>query len=142
MSVSSPWTPWLGATDLDRRPGKEMVIGYSTGAHAQVFNAYAYRQGQLVELDSPLGGGWFINSSFGTGSSGWRCTARGVEVRAVSTPRGGKVRVTIKRFVFTDAGWKRAGGSSRTVSVTAQGNPPAYTDDFPTFACRGLPRVL
>jgi hypothetical protein len=52
------------------------------------------------------------------------------------------VRVTDKKFVFTDAGWKRSAGGSRTVPVTAQGKPPAYTDDFPTFACRGLPRVL
>jgi hypothetical protein len=138
-SVRSPWTPWLGASDLDHRPGKEIVIGTSTGAHAQLFAAYAFRQGELIELSSPLGGDWMINSSFGTGSSGWHCTRHGVEVRAVSAPRSGKVRVTLKSYVLRDSGWKRSGGHVRTVPVNAQGNPPAFTNAFPTFACKGLP---
>src|SRR3954451_6036316 len=139
-SVRSPWTPWLGATGLDHQAGKEMGLGTSSGAHAQLFAAYAYRQGQLVELSSPLGGEWMVNSSFGTGSSGWRCTGHGVEARAVSAARAGKVRVSLKRYVLSDSGWKGAGGKVRTVPVNAQGNPPAFTNDFPTFACKGLPR--
>src|SRR3954454_22956430 len=28
LSVRSPWTPWLGATNLDHQGGKEMMVGF------------------------------------------------------------------------------------------------------------------
>lgn len=143
LSVRSPWTPWLGATDLDHQPGKELVLGFSTGAHAQLFSAYAYRDGQLLELPSPLGDDWFINSSFGTGSSGWRCTRHGVEVRAVSSPVRGHVRITRSKYEWRTTGWVRTTHHVRRAHVDAHGNPPAATSRYPTFSCRGLPsRVL
>lgn len=53
-SVRKPWTPWLGATNFDRRGGKEIVLGFSTGAHTQGFIAYAYRpDGELLTFRAP-----------------------------------------------------------------------------------------
>jgi len=140
VSVRRPWTPWLGATDLDHRPGKEIIVGFTTGAHAQTFSAYAYREGQLVGLSSPLGDDWFVNSSFGTGSSGWRCTRQGVEVRAVSAAVRGHVRITRSRYELQPSRWVRTAHHVRKAPVDAHGNPPASTNRYPTFACRGLPR--
>jgi hypothetical protein len=142
LSVRSPWTPWLGATDLDHLPGKELVIGFSTGAHAQLFSAYSYRDGQLLELSSPLGEGWMVNSSYGTGSSGWRCTRNGVEVRAVSSPIRGHVRITRAKWEWQTTGWVRTARHVHRAPVNAQGNPPAGTDRYPTFTCPGLPRTV
>jgi hypothetical protein len=140
VSVRSPWTPWLGATDLDHRPGDELVLGYSTGAHAQLFSAYSDQAGQLIELSSPLGEGWAVNSSFGTGSSGWLCTRHGVEVRAVSSPVRGQVRITRAKYEWQSTGWVRTARHVRPAPVDAHGNPPAATNRYPTFSCPGLPR--
>jgi hypothetical protein len=139
ISVRTPWTPWLGATNLDRLPGKEIVIGFSTGAHAQLFAAFTYGGGQLIERQAPGGGEWFVNSSVGTGSTGWRCTRRGIQQRSVSPNLGGHFRIVLNRYVFRPRGWVRVRHLTRTVPADAQGNPPAYTNSYPRFACRGLP---
>ncbi len=141
FSVRTPWTPWVGATDLDRRGGKELVLGFSTGAHAQLFTALTYRGGRLRELDSPPGSSWVVNSSVGTGSSGWRCTRRGVESRSV-TPGGGSATYDVQRdrYAWRSGRWVRTKHVATTVAADADGNPPASTDDFPRFVCAGLPR--
>jgi hypothetical protein len=143
-SVRSPWTPWLGAADLDKWPGRELVIGVGSGAHSANFEAFAYRPvGQFVEPGSPLGDDWFVNHSVGTGSSGWRCTRKGVQLRAVSPPRGGHARVRHDRYVFTTSGWQRTSHHTKVVPVDRYGNPPAYTARYGLFSCPGLPkRVL
>jgi len=145
-SVRTPWTPWLGATNLDRAGGKEIVLGFSTGAHAQGFTAYAFRSdGELLTFRAPRRDeSWFVNSSYGTGTSGWRCTRRGVQARAVSASGGPTARVKVISYVMGRNGeWRRTKRAVRTVEVDARGNPPAYTARFARFACPGLPkRVL
>jgi hypothetical protein len=142
-SVSSPWTPWLGATNLDHRGGRELVLGFSTGAHSQFFTVLNYRAGRLRALRAPAHLSWGVNSSFGTGSFGWRCTSKGVESRSVF-PGGGSptYRVVRNRYVWGAGRWVRTSHVGRTVPADAQGNPPAYTDDYPRFICPGLPRVI
>lgn len=145
-SVRSPWTPWLGATNLDRRGGKEIVLGFSTGAHAQGFIAYTYRpNGELLPLRAPRRSeSWFLNSSYGTGTSGWKCTRRGVQSRAVSPSGGRTVKLTRIWYRIGRSGdWRRTKRVVRTVMVDAQGNPPARTGTYANFVCPGLPgRVL
>ena len=145
-SVRKPWTPWLGATDLDRRGGNEIVLGFTTGAHSQGFTAYAYRpDGELLTFRAPRRDEtWFVNSSYGTGTSGWKCTRRGVQARAVSASGGPTVRIKRISYVMGRNGdWRRTKRVARTVKVDASGNPPAYTAEYARFACAGLPkRVL
>lgn len=143
LSVLSPWTPWLGATRLDHRRGKEILLGFSTGAHSQFFTVLTYRAGRLRELDAPVGTSWGVNSSFGTGSSGWRCTSTGVQSRSVF-PGGGSPTYQIERnrYVWRAGGWVRTSHIAQTVAADAQGNPPAATNDYPRFICPGLPQSI
>ena len=145
-SVRKPWTPWLGATNLDRRGGAEIVLGFSTGAHTQGFIAYAYRaDGELLVFRAPRRNeSWLVNSSYGTGTSGWKCTRRGVQARAVSASGGRTVKVTLISYAIGRNGdWHRTKRAVRTVKVDSHGNPPASTARFARFACPGLPkRVL
>jgi len=106
LSVRSLWTPWLGATNLDHRGGKEILVGFSTGAHSQFFTVLNYRAGRLRELRAPAGLSWGVNSSFGTGSFGWRCTSRGVQSRSVF-PGGGSptYRIVRNRYVWRTGRW-------------------------------------
>lgn len=143
LSVLSPWTPWLGATNLDHRGGKEILVGFTTGAHSQFFTVLNDRAGRLRQLRAPAGTSWGVNSSFGTGSSGWRCTRTGVESRSVF-PGGGSptYRIVRNRYVWRTSSWVRTSHVARTVAADAQGNPPAFTDDYPRFICPGLPRNI
>jgi hypothetical protein len=143
LSVRSPWTPWLGATNLDHRGGREIMLGFSTGAHSQSFTVLNYRAGRLRELRAPAGSSWAVNSSFGTGSFGWRCTRTGVESRSVF-PGGGSptYRIVRNRYVRQSGRWLRTSHVDKTVAADAQGNPPAATDDYPRFNCAGLPRNI
>lgn len=138
-----PWTPWFGATQIDHHRGKELLLGYTSGAHAVVFHMLTYRSGRLRVLLPPSPhddqGGWLINSSVGTGSQGWKCTDRGVMSRNLY-PNGKHTAYVIDRasFVFNGS-WQRTAHVHRTVPADANGQPPAYTDSYASFACRGLP---
>jgi hypothetical protein len=143
-SARTPWTPWLGATNLDRRGGKEIVLGFSTGAHAQLFDAYGYASdGELLSVEAPRhSGSWMVNSSYGTGTSGWRCTRHGIQSRAVSASGGPRATVRIVSYVMGRNGWRRTKRVVRTVATDADGNPPRSTARFARFACPGLPRSV
>jgi len=145
-SVRTPWTPWLGATDLDRRGGQEILLGFSTGPHTQSFSAYSYRSnGELLTFRAPRRSeSWMVNSSYGTGTSGWRCTRRGVQSRAVSASGNATARVKLITYKMGRNGqWRSTKRVVHPVHVDAQGNPPAYTAKYARFACPGLPkRVL
>jgi hypothetical protein len=142
-SVRKPWTPWLGATDLDRRGGKEILLGFSTGAHAQSFIAYAYRSdGELLTFRAPhRSESWLVNSSYGTGTSGWKCTRQGVQARAVTGGGGPTAKVRLISYAMGRNGeWRRTKRVVRTVKVDANGGLPASTATYAAFACPGLPR--
>ncbi|MDX6301196.1 MAG: hypothetical protein QOF53_2410 [Nocardioidaceae bacterium] len=143
LSVRHPWTPWLGATNLNHRGGKELLLGFSTGAHTQSFTVLTYRGGRLRGLRAPAGTSWVVNSSFGTGSFGWRCTSAGVESRSVF-PGGGSptYRIVRNHYSWRAGGWVRTSHFGRTVPADAQGNPPASTNQYPRLLCRGLPRNI
>jgi len=119
------------------------LLGFTTGAHTQSFNVLHDRAGRLRALGAPRPTSWLVNSSFGTGSFGWRCTTTGVQSRSVF-PSGGSptYRIVRNRYVWRTGGWVRTGHFARTVAADAQGNPPASTNDFPRFLCRGLPRNI
>lgn len=54
---------WQGAASLDGRPGKELVLGWTAGAHALFFTALTWRHGELVNLRAPGDSHWGIDGS-------------------------------------------------------------------------------
>jgi hypothetical protein len=145
LSPRKHWTPFYGATNLDHKGGKEILVGFSTGAHLQSFTALTYSGGTLTVLAAPENETyWSVNNSFGTGSDGWLCTSKGVEGRSV-TPTNSKAthfRIVRNTFVYKSGGWVRTHHFATTVKAKSPGNPPKYTDSYAEFACPGLPAAL
>jgi hypothetical protein len=147
ISPLKHWTPWFGATNLDHRSGKEILVGFTTGAHTQGFTALTYRDGRLSVLPAPGPGGstgWEVNSSYGTGSEGWLCTSKGVEARSVypTSSSHKHFRIVRNRSVYRSTRWVRTHHFARTVAANSKGNPPGYTDGYARFACPGLPNAF
>lgn len=142
-SVRKPWTPWLGATDLDHRSGQEILIGFSTGTE-QSFTALTDRGGRLVRLSSPFGTTWSVGEVSFNDYGGWKCTGNGVERRSVSpTSASNKhYRIVHDRYAYRAGAWVRTRHGVRTVAATSSGQPPAYTGKFVRFACSGLPKKV
>lgn len=132
------WTPWFGATQVDHRTGKELLLGYTSGAHATVFHMLTLRQGALDVVMPPkerIQGGWMVNSSVGTGSQGWRCTDHGIRRRKLyPTSDGNGIRVERSSYVWR-GGWDRVAHFTRTY----YGQPPSWTANYASFDCKGLP---
>jgi hypothetical protein len=139
-SVRTPFTPWLGATNLDQQGGKEILVGYSTGTE-QLFTALTYQGGRLVVLSSPTGPNWVDGEVSAYEFGGWLCTSDGVESRAVeSTSSDNKhYRISLDDYVYRAGSWVRSHHSESTVAATADGNAPAATAAYAGFDCPGLP---
>jgi hypothetical protein len=62
---------WQGVANLDARPGKEIVVGNTMGAHTQFYLALTWRHRALVRLGAPgPGTTWMIDSAVWI-SAGW-----------------------------------------------------------------------
>ena len=77
--------PYQGIAAIDGVPGKEIVVGDLTGAHAMQWRVVTYRKGRLVTLPPPPGSGLTRSSRWATDGSysfqlGWsrRVSAKGV----------------------------------------------------------------
>jgi hypothetical protein len=111
---------WQGAAALDGRAGKELVVGRTTGAHAQIFQALAYRTGRLgkaqwLELLPAPGKGryWYIDRAVWI-SAGWKKVAgepAGVIHKRIAMRRGDATRSpfdgTATKYRWTRDGWER-----------------------------------
>jgi hypothetical protein len=63
---------WQGATLLDGRPGHEIVVGQTMGAHAQLYRALTWRGNGLRILQAPgRGRYWMIDRAVWI-SNGWQ----------------------------------------------------------------------
>jgi hypothetical protein len=140
------WTPWYGATNLDRVTGKELLVGSTSGAHTQVFTALTYRAGALRKLHAPGGkhSYWSVNSSYGTGNEGWRCTREGVESRSVypKNRHHTRFRVVRDKYKYGSGHWTRTDHAAATVPSGRHGSPPKSTRHYASFACAGLPNAF
>jgi hypothetical protein len=144
VSPRKPWTPWFGATDLDHLGGKEIIVGFSTGAHAQSFTALTDQSGKLRVLNPPRGSSWLINGAYTSGYGGWLCTSNGVESRGViATSNSLKhFRIVRNRYVYRSGQWVRTRHYAHTVAADSHGQPPKYTRGYATFTCPGLPKAV
>jgi hypothetical protein len=137
------WTPWFGAAQLDRRPGRELVLGRTSGAHTSVFTAVTFRNGGLHVLRAPdawnhAGAGWLVNSSYGTGMQGWQCTDQGVRSRSAEPDGPHRTfRVVTKDFAW-HGGWQLLASHRREVPTGPHRQAPRHLAAFASFDCPGL----
>ncbi len=140
----APYWPgrlWHGVARLDGRPGREVVVGYTAGAHTLLFRALTWRAGTLTTLGAPgPGTAWAIDGALSV-SLGWQRTAgepvgtvrRRYAVRT-GNPASSPFRGTVTRYRWTAGGWDRVG--SRTVNPMRE--RVAY--GWGGFSIPGLPR--
>jgi hypothetical protein len=63
---------WQGRAFLDGHKGKELVVGFTSGAHYQAFRALTWRRGSLVTLNAPgRGKFWGIDGAVWV-AMGWQ----------------------------------------------------------------------
>ena len=119
----APYWPgglWHGVAGLDGRRGKEIVVGYTAGAHTLLFRALTWRAGALRTLGAPgPGRAWAVDSAVSV-SLGWQrrpgedvgTIRRRYAVRTgdpVTSPFTG----TITRYRWTPDRWRKVG--ARTI---------------------------
>jgi hypothetical protein len=125
VSVRAPaefWTGsfWQGAARLDGRPGAELVVGYTLGAHTAFHRALTWRAGRLVTLGAPGPGSFWTVDSAAFVSLGWQQLPRDPAgtIRRLSAQRAGSslhdpFRGMVTRYRWTPGGWRTV--ASRTV---------------------------
>lgn len=132
---------WHGAADVDGVPGKELFVGYTSGAHTLFFNAVTWRDGDLATMDAPgRGRHWIVDAAY-TVSYGWLHRAKdpaGMVKKRFASRNGDteRFRGTVTTFRWQAGGWQRR-HVHRYPSLTAE---RAYS--WAGFHVRGLPRGL
>ena len=107
---------WQGAANVDGRRGKELFVGRTQGAHAQLFQALTLRHGRLVTLRAPgrgYQGLWIIDGS-AMYETGWlrRASDPAGVVRFRHAERNRPSETSdftgvVKTFRWTADGWVR-----------------------------------
>lgn len=109
---------WQGASNLDGRPGKEIVVGKEMGAHTQFYFALTWRHGRLVVLNAPGSGRfWMIDGAIWI-SAGWKRSEsdptgtirQRIAVRTGDTKS--PFRGTITTYTWRDRGWRQVDSKS------------------------------
>ncbi|HET7357916.1 MAG TPA: fibronectin type III domain-containing protein [Nocardioidaceae bacterium] len=103
-------SPWVGVTRLDRRPGKEIMLGRLSGAAASFYQSITWRRGRLVLLDAPGRGRWWPLEFSATLQSGWQRRAADpvgtMRQRIAAHPSSaGTYRGRIKVYRWSRSGW-------------------------------------
>lgn len=103
-------SPWQGAARLDGVSGKDLLVGYTSGAHTQFFHGLTWRKGELVTLDAPgQEVTWVIDGAYSV-SIGW--LRRGswpqgtIRKRFATRDESGDFEGRITSFRWKDGGWK------------------------------------
>lgn len=113
-------SPWQGASAIDGRPGAELVVGYTQGAHTAFYRSLTWRAGRLVTLGAPGPGIFWVVDSAVWVSLGWQ-HLRGQppgSIRALSAVRAASsahdpFRGTVTGYQWTPRGWRTV--AARTV---------------------------
>jgi hypothetical protein len=136
-----PGSPWLGAAQLDGRPGAELVVAYTQGAHTDFFRALTWRAGRLVTLGAPGPGDFWVVDSAAFVSLGWQRlphdppgAIRGLSAQRAGTSAHDPFRGTVTRYQWTPRGWRTE--ASRTVFPMSERAAYAWAG----FHVPGLPR--
>jgi hypothetical protein len=116
-TLSQPRLPFVGATNLDGRPGRELLLGDDQGAANVFFHVFTARHHRLVALAPPPGtdGGtanWNLGGSVGTGAQQFVCHRHSVRVVATRPAKSRRLQdqglshVTRTTSRWTAAGWR------------------------------------
>ncbi len=132
---------WQGTAALDGRKGKEIVVGFTVGAHGQSYRALTWRRGRLVTLDAPgRGRYWYVDSAMWI-AAGWQRRGDdpvGTVTRRVAMREGNDAdspfRGRATTFTWARGGWKNVG----TETIYPMSDEDAYT--WGGFRIPGLPR--
>lgn len=105
---------WQGAGRLDGRPGNEVVVGRTQGAHAEFFTVLTWRHGRLVTLDAPGRGRWWGVDAAVWIDLGWqhrKGDPEGVIRKRLAMREGdateGPFRGRVTSYRWTHDGWDR-----------------------------------
>ncbi|QNN53861.1 hypothetical protein [Nocardioides mesophilus] len=112
---------WQGAADVDGRPGRELFVGYTQGAHAELFHALTWKQGDLRTRQAPGRGIQWLVDGAAQYVAGW-------QQRATDPP--GTIRQrrasldasldswtgTVKTYRWSADGWQRIHAVTRTLT--------------------------
>ena len=108
--------PWQGAARLDGVPGKDLLIGYLSGAHTQFFHGITWREGELTTLDAPgRDVTWVIDGAYSI-SFGW--LRRGswpegtIRKRVATRDESEEFKGRITAYRWKDGGWDVAWSKS------------------------------
>lgn len=111
--TTSYWygSPWQGAATLDGEPGKDLMVGYTAGAHTLFFRALTWREGKLANLDAPgRGRTWTIDGAVNS-VYGW--LRRGswpegtIRRRVADRYETKQFTGTVTSFRWTNGGWEK-----------------------------------
>jgi hypothetical protein len=107
---------WQGAAPINSRPGKEIVVGYTSGAHTLFYSTLTWRNGNLVTLNQPGGARrWAVDGTYNI-NLGWKHRSGdpvGVIRRRVAERKAnGRFRGTVTKFRWgSDGVWHRVGST-------------------------------
>jgi hypothetical protein len=132
---------WQGVAQLDGRPGKEIVVGQTLGAHAQLYRALTWRRGGPATLDAPgLERYWLIDSAYSF-VAGWQVrdkdaagTIRQRMAERVSSTGSRPFRGRIHTYQWRPGHWHKVS----TQKVPRMHEARAYR--WGGFSIDGLPR--
>jgi hypothetical protein len=115
-------SPWVGVARLDRRPGKEIMLGRFSGAAASFYQSVTWRRGHLVRLDAPGRGRWWPLEFSATLQAGWQRRAADpvgtIRQRIATHPNSnGTYRGRVKVYAWNRSGWHLV--RTRTVASVA-----------------------
>jgi hypothetical protein len=115
------WFPrgeFYGAAPIDGRPGAELVVGTTMGAHTMFFTTLTARSGRLVRLEPPGGDSeWMIDAAYSFHAGVTRRLQDGSAVVVLrDAGRDGLHPVFSGRdrtFVWRDGGWQHQSTTRR-----------------------------
>ena len=101
-----------GVAALDGRPGKEIVVGHTQGAHAQLYRSLTWRHSALVPLDAPgRPRSWLVDAAAMV-SYGWQRraidpvgTVRQRVADRYDDPNGERFKGRITTYRWAPEGW-------------------------------------
>lgn len=101
-----------GVAALDGRAGKEIVVGQTQGAHAQLYRSLSWRNGDIVTLDAPGRSRHWLVDAAAMVSFGWQRrvmdpigTVRQRFADRYDDPNGERFKGRITTYRWSPRGW-------------------------------------
>lgn len=135
---------FLGTAQLDGVPGRELVVGWTAGAHSRTYRALTWRAGRLVVLSSPYGpagpqaSDWFVDGAL-SGWAGVTCGRGGTVTLSGGSREGDRGTYTSATTTYR---YERRTGHWRQLSSRTVAHVPPDRAAPGGWHCAGLPSAL